>query len=358
MCSSDLVQVAGSVRALLCADEPAKARFIEGHEALMTFAMTEYLINVVCDFCPVEEALLIAKPCARFTINNLCDALRQRGEACMELPPAERWEALEAVAKESLPQLQRQLKICNARRVRRAVGVQKGAAKLTPELLSQTLDMCVVRPGAHNPVAQVKVLEPSLSFAEIQCVMELWRAVSVHWLPKWLRDQQEAILEQRGSCRMLKASIQRIHICLMCTMTKRSTGLNRGCSLNCRTGALQCEECRHPMQPINMVGRVLRVHGNCHFLCPRCLRPTRYAGTLETCERCMPKPPPTERSACLVCQSKNAVQTREIVDVRALAIQQIPLCARHAKACVQSRRTVYDIQTLERDLYATRTTFN
>lgn len=48
-------QVAGRVRELMCGTEASKTDFIASHESLLTLAMSEYLVNVLGDFCPVEE---------------------------------------------------------------------------------------------------------------------------------------------------------------------------------------------------------------------------------------------------------------------------------------------------------------
>lgn len=283
----------------------------------------------------------------RFTLNNICDGFRQAAE-----PLVGDWGALEALAASTLPAMQRQLKMCNyrpSRRVALAASRAHSASvmkSMTPALLERILGMPIVPPGTQNLITQIRVLAPGLSFQHMQAVEHAWATIAIHPLPLSILEAQQERLRAMGSCSLLAKASSSIHICLMCALQRRACVLTHACSLNCRTSGLQCKDCARPMQCIGMVGRVLRVQGSSYFLCPKCLAPTRWTEGLDSCG-CGDKTPTPQPSGCIVCHHRNVTMWRQVVDVQRLEMRRVPLCYRHAKACVHTERVVYDILSLE-----------
>ena len=352
--------MAVEIRRLLCDTEERKRDFISHHTSLLTLAMSEYLINVVSDFCPVEEKLLIRHPHCRFTLNTLCDQFRLSVETKLDIPEsAIMWSTLDTEAGILLPTLQRQLKICNYRPSRRIglVSTRLHTASvvksISHDVVGRVLELPVVPAGTPNLITQIKILDPTMSFIDMQAVEHVWHSVKIFPLPPTFGNLQMEKIKNLGSCRLLAEASQLIYLCIMCALKRRVCVLKHCCSYNCQEKTLECKECRGPMQKINLIGRILQVQKKTYFLCPSCLAPTRWtgAGLLQECS-CTETAPHPISSGCHVCSHRTIVAWRQCIDVNLLQIKSIPLCHRHAKSCIMSKRTVYDIQSLEKDLYS------
>lgn len=348
------------LRSALCADRAGRERFIGAHEALLGLSVLEYLSNVVCDFCPVEEALLIKSPSCRFLINHLCDAFRSEVMALgaseedeeKGAAPQDWIEGLEARASATLASVLRQLKLCNRRPCRRTVS-RAATRKVPPALVEKVLKLPLVTLGnENNSASQIKLLCPELSFAEIQLVEFMWSNLSVRPLPASLYRLQCEALERRGSCELVQGALTSIHVCIPCALGHKGCVLQHKCSYRCDRRALHCKSCGGAMQRIRLLGRVLRVRQTNYCLCPTCLRPMRWDSTPIplTCRRCTP-PVPAAPQRCRVCDGRNVATVREIVDCDRLEFVGIPLCHRHARCCLSARSSaVYDLRGFQADM--------
>jgi hypothetical protein len=345
------VRIAAWLRSALCSGGKERERFIGTHEALLGLAVIEYLSNVVCDFCPVEEALLIKSPSCRFLINHLCDAFR--AELAAEDGDNTEWhKGLEARAAGVLASVLRQLKLCNRRPCRRTVA-RAVTRKVPPALIETVLSMPIITLGTeNNSVSQIKLLRPELTFAEIQLVEFVWASLSLRPLPASLYRLQREALDRRGSCELVQGALTSIHLCITCALGHKGCILQHECSYRCDTKALHCKSCSGRMQPIRLIGRVLRVRQTNYCLCPTCLRPTRWESTPIplTCRRCTQPAPPTPQR-CSVCEGRNIALVREVIDCDRLEFAGVPLCHRHARCCLSARSSaVYDLRGFQADM--------
>ena len=325
---------------------PDRTEFVRRNESLLTLSMMEYLANVVCDFCPVEEALLVRHGQCRFIVNHLCDAFRHDAE---DIPLDE----LDARAAQSLASVMRQLKLCNHRPCKRTSG-RSQTRKVSNEDIGHALDTPPVSFGSSNIVAQIQLVRPDLGFEQIQALEHIWSNVSVRLLPRNVYVMQLSALQMRGSCAQLQSALCAVHICMTCAMGGKPSIFQHRCAWDCASRQLVCIYCPHKpvMHRVHMLGRSLRIRGASFFLCPRCLHPTQWhAGTipLQGCSACQARPPPSPER-CAACDSRVIALRREIVDWENLRLTRIPLCHRHAKA--SSRSALYDLRSLQDDVVA------
>lgn len=339
------VAVAGWLREAMCAagDTPTAPEFIRRNEALLTLAMAEYLANVICDFCPVEEALLIKLPQCRFVLNHLCDTFR--GDT--EVVPL---DELNGRALAALASVQRQLKVCNHRPCKRTV-MRAQCHRVTPEDVRGALDTPLVSPGSVNLVAQIQLIRPELDFVRIQAVEFIWQSVGIRNLPRSVYEAQRRTMEARGSCRRLQGALALVHLCLKCALGSKPLLAQHKCSYDCATGRLFCTHCAEQMQAVHLLGRVLSVRGTSFYLCPVCLIPTTWIDGCGPCLRCQDASviPPRQ---CAACDSRSIASTREIVDWANLCMDFVPLCHRHSRSCIASHNVIYDMAALEADVLA------
>jgi hypothetical protein len=356
------VRVAGAVRALLTGTPSEQRAFIAAHESLLTFAMIEYLANVVPDFCPVEEALLIRSVQCRYSLNQVCEAWRL---AAMDRIPTRRggadapmWTALDDLASSHLPVLLRQLKANNHKACKRPKPPRLSPALWAVIADNSFFDRLMAMPHIPitpcNMIAQVRAVAPSMPFEQLQAVEFFWNAVFVCQLPANILAQQEEALTRIGSCAILQRSYTLAHVCLRCALRSKTTIADQKFAHNCVTRALLCAACSRPVTAIHLLGRLLRIKDTSYFLCPSCLRLTVWdgVGNFTSCSRCRaPPPPPRAATLCHACDHKAVYAVRGVLDTNRLEVVSLPLCSRHAKSCVLSRSTVYDLPMLERDLW-------
>ena len=339
------VALAGTLRSLMCSSIQDQLSFIHGHERLLTLSMMEYLANVVVDYCPVEEALLIRTPQCRSVVNHLCDAFR----VAVGDDTTIQWDIMETQAAQALLSVQRQLKLCNIRPCKRS-GPRVNAQTLTPTLIATALASAIIPVFTPNLVAQIQLLHPELGFQEIQAIEFLWSNITLHPLPRTICVDQLIRLSRFESCSHLKRAVQILRVCITCALGTKKCILQHKCSLQCTTSKLLCTACKHEMQEIHMIGRVLTVRQTSYFLCPKCLRPTPWTGTFEGCQHCLHPPLQHHAEICHICENRHVATSHQVVDYHTLSMRPVPLCHKHARACVTS--AVYDIKTLEADLFA------
>lgn len=353
------VRVVRWVRAAMCA--PSRADCLRAHESLLGLAAVEYLANVVCDFCPVEEALLVRTQASRFTLNNMCDGFRselitlvdeEQRKGHGDDGDAAFFSELEKRAAVVLAAVQRQLKLCNHRPCKRAAP-RALTRRIPPALLGAILDAPVLGVGCGaNSAAQIKLMCPGFEYADIQAMEFVWSNLAMHMLPASIHQRQSEALERHGSCEQLQGALITIHICVACAMSHKGCVLQHRCSYKCDMDTLHCTTCKGPMQSVRLLGRVLRVRQASYCLCPTCLRPVRWdqIPLPNTCARCTP-PAEIAPRCCSVCDSRNIATVREVVDCERLEFVRVPLCHRHAKRCMTSRTSaVYDIRGLEEEM--------
>jgi len=346
------VRIAGSIRRVMTSDALAQTQFILDNEQLLLFSMVEYLSNVIPDFCPVEEALLIRSMQCRYSINQICENFRSSAMDC--IMGDSMWESLNSLAASQLPVLLRQLKLNNHKFCRRPYTCPRIPAPVwstLTESFDALLAMRHVPVTGCNMIAQVKITQPGLSFLELQAAEYFWNNVFVCSLPSNIAMGQMDALDAMGSCTVHQTSFTVMNVCLLCALRTKTSLLTQKFAYNCTTSMLQCSSCSRKATPVSMLGRVLRVKSSSYFLCTRCMKPTLWDGTstFHMCRQCIVPEKPQNMALCAVCDHKAIDAVGNILDVASLKMVRVPLCSLHARACVRS--TVYDMLSLANDLH-------
>jgi len=350
--------VAGQMRAVLCSGAAEQMKFIFKHEALIVFAMAEYLTNILPDFCPVEYQLLIRSPQARYSLNQVCETFRA---AAMALNPESRWwDELQSIAVQQLPLLLRQLKAGNFKLGHCAIPYQRIpsqtlATLASDDFINTLMAMPLVPVASCNMIAQISLVRPDLTFAQLQAVECFWNNVFIYPLPSLMLDMQQTKLTASGCCSLLQHAFTHVHICLPCALTTKTSALNQKFAFNSLATAgeksMLCSMCSKPATCINLLGRLLRIRDTNYLMCPYCLRATIWTGSFDRCARCRPVAKPISLSQCAACDNKAIDVISKVLDIEHLRLVQIPVCGRHAKRCIMSKSTVYDVKMLVRDLH-------
>ena len=346
------VKIAGELHRVMTSDAAFQAQFIVDHEPLLLFAMIEYLSNVIPDFCPVEEQLLVRSVQCRYSLNQICETFRV---SCMELilrPGRMQWGAINNLAIAQLPVLLRQLKINNHKFCRRPYV----CPRIPPTVMS-TLTECydtlmgMRHVAGCNMIAQIKITEPTMSFHELQAVEYFWNNVFVTVLPANIIMQQMDALDRMGACSVHQASFTVLHVCLLCALRTKTSLLAQKFAFNCATSTLQCATCSRKATPIHMLGRVLRVKTNSYYMCTACLKPALWepGNSFHSCKNCTKQQQPQNMAFCAVCDHKAVDAAANVLHLETLKMVRVPLCALHARVCMSS--TVYDLRSLASDMH-------
>ena len=346
------VKIAGEMHRVMTSDSARQTRFIVDNEPLLLFAMIEYLSNVIPDFCPVEERLLIRSIQCRYSLNQICETFRA---SCMDVilkPGRMQWAAINDLATAQLPVLLRQLKINNQKFCRRPYVCPR-----IPQSVWSTLTECydtlmgMRHVAGCNMIAQIKIINPDLSFDELQAVEYFWNNVFTSVLPGNIIMQQMEALDRVGSCSVHQASFMRIHVCLLCALKTKTSILSQKFAFNCTSSTLQCATCSRVATPVHMLGRVLRVKSHSYYLCTSCLKPALWeaGSSFHTCKNCIQQQQPQNMATCAICDHKAVDAAANILHIETLKMVRVPLCSLHARMCISS--TVYDIKSLVSDLH-------
>ena len=342
------VAAVGAIREVMTSD--GMLDFILQHDSLIQFAMVEYLSNVVPDFMPVEEALLVRGQQSRFSINQVCESFRVSAAPLYEGPNL--WAALNDLAASNISSLFRQLKACNAKvsrapaQCRASSGVWNSLSK--DEFYTGLLDLPLLSLSGANNIAQIKILCPGFSFEELQAVEFFWSNVFLSNLPAHSYQSQVKVLAKHGSCQTYQRALSHIHVCFVCALKTKSPILGQKFAYNCTQRIMQCASCSRVASTVNMMGRILRVRDTSYHLCQWCLRPTS-GGLLQRCKHCAEAPERQDLSCCVVCSKKTFEVIHKVLDLDTLRIAHTPLCFHHARHGVMSQSTVYDTKSLLRE---------
>lgn len=346
------VYVAGQVRQVLTGTDVLA--FVEGHESLFQFAMIEYLANVVPDFCPVEEVLLMRGPQYRFNINQVCENFRVAAAPVLSGRPADLWSQLDQLAASFLQSLYRQLKVSNLKVARRYTARHTSLSLVNTlvhdSLIDRIMDLPYMPVTSLNMIAQIKLLCPELNFQQLQAVEYFWDSVFLALLPSNVVNMQRALLHGRGSCELYQRAAQSLYVCLPCALRTKGSILGQKFAYDCIHDKMHCAACSRTVQPIQLLGRVLSIRDVSYYLCCGCLRPTLWQGSLTECRACTQHAQPPSMATCMACKKKAVEVLHKVLDLDTLCITYTPLCYNHAKASVLSHSTVYDTASLMTEL--------
>jgi hypothetical protein len=306
---------------------------------LVTLSAVEYVMNVLPDYCPVEQSILQRLPHGRMVINNICEQFR----GALTLPLV--WSEVEAVAVGLLPFVTRQMKF-NCHRIR----VPKQVVKYKPiSNIEAILDMPVV--WGPRCLSVISLVCPGLDFSALEDVETLWNGLAVHGLPLCFVQQQRECLVSMGSCARVQRHRTTVHVCVGCAFRTKADILQQQFAWDCAKRELVCVGCKGGVLSICMMGRLLRVTGRSYSLCVGCLSVGQWTGH-SRCEGCRSSAAAPAVEMCEFCEQKNVVCKVKVVDVCALKLLEVPLCHRHAKHCVRANGTRFDMAGLELEMNA------
>jgi hypothetical protein len=349
------IRIAGEIHRVLTSSASKQTQFIVQYEPLLLIAMIEYLANVIPDFYPVEEQLIIRSMQCRYSLNQLCENFRSSA-ADVILSSSDVWQSLNSIASAQLPILLRQLKMNNHKFSRRGVvSVRIPASVCTTlsdyDFYDKMMSLRHIPVTGCNMIAQIQITRPDMAFADLQAVEYFWNNVFICPLPANIVMKQMQVLDSLGSCAVHQRSFTLLHVCLICALRTKTSMLLQKFAYNCTTSMLQCAACSRKATQINMLGRLLRVKSNSYYLCTRCLRPALWDGTndFNQCSHCAKPATPQNMAVCAVCNHKAVDAMRNVLHLETLRMVQVPLCSQHSRSCIPS--AVYDLRSLANDLH-------
>lgn len=348
------IKIVGELRIVMCSG--SQLEFILDHEELIHFAVVEYLANVLPDFMPVEDALLVKGMQSRFSINQVCETFRVAATEVVE-SSATMWTDLNKLAKAQLPALHRQLKVSNMKIIRRQ-NVPRVPNAVWTTLAShgfydRLLELPLMPMTGTNMIAQIKLLCPDFDFLQLQTLEYFWSNIMLCVLPRQTAEKQQKTLSKYGSCQTYQDALTHVAACLPCALKSRSGLLTQEFAYNCIDDILQCATCSRTVHKINMLGRVLTIRDVSYYLCSGCLRPTVWKGDMNMCSACESPSVRQDLSTCVACSKKTFEVVRKVIDVDTMRILSTPLCFHHAKYCVLAHSTIYDTKSLMKELMNT-----
>lgn len=346
------VHIAGELRRVLTSDNIQA--FLNDNENLIQLCIIEYLVNVICDFCPVEEQIFFKHTQARFSINQIYENFRSNITSMQTICFYE----LNNMASIQLTTVFRQLK-SNITKLSRKQHVIRIPAQIMQTLSNHSIfekimqlpKICYVE---NNWIAQIKTFCPYMSFDELQSVEFIWTNVHVTNLPQILVDAQRQHLRKYGSCTILTQRLQHMAVCLPCALKSKNDILKQQFAFNCVTSKLQCATCSQNAYMVNMMGRALCIRNKVYYMCAGCLQFTTWHGqSCFQCDQCTIEAKPEPCVTCIACKRKSLEVIHKVLDVDNLVIIDTPLCYQHAKPSIMSKNTIYDIKMLSEELYGT-----
>jgi len=345
----DRVTIVGAIHKLFMQASPLE--FILQHDSLFTLAMIEYLSNVVNDFWPVECNFLIKSAISRSNINQLCESFR--GNISKFVSQSNMWQCFEENAASVLPAIHRQLKINNHKLDKIGIVSRVPAAIATilqnHDFLNKILNLPIIRPNTLNMISQIKILCGNSTFQELQAIEFFWNKFKISYLPIQTAQKQRQTLKKFNSCDTFCSTSSKLFVCIHCCL-KNVPVSNQKFAYNCVTSNLICTCCGQSINFIEMIGKFFTLYNNTYYLCTSCLRPTIYSGnSFDICQNCEKQPKERSMTFCYFCHKKTHEITHKVLNVQSLTIEYIPLCFNHAKTCITSCSTTYDINSLEKE---------
>lgn len=198
-------------------------------------------------------------------------------------------------------------------------------------------------------ISQIKILCPDESFLCLQAIEFLWNTIKISSLPAQSKQKQLKILNSMNNCNLYMSITSKLFVCFYCCL-KNPLILNQKIAYNCIDESLICTCCGNHVTSIEMIGKFFTLYNLTYYLCTSCLKPTIYNGTtFDICENCIKKPTKRSMSCCYFCHKKTHEITHKVLNIKTLTIEYIPLCFNHAKTCITSCSTTYDMDSLEKE---------
>lgn len=318
--------------------------FVQTNYCLIQLSVSEYLNNVISDFCPVEEELLERTNQLRFSINQQCEQFRVMA-ACVILDEAPIWAKLNSIAESCFLPIVRLLKSNQKKMVKSCTSLNKNVQNFQTVMQFPRIIL------SSSPMAQLSLLFSYMSFEELQSIESIIGCINISMLPKDVVDKHLKLLEETSACTIYQKSKSHLHVCFPCAMRYKSKLDAQKFAYNCKSDKVQCSTCSAESICVNMIGRVLTVKNVSYYLCTGCLKLCVWKDGLDLCSVC--KPCTNQKmDICIACSKRTYEIFRKVIDIDCLQIMDIPLCFKHSKNFSQCYNMVFDMDTFMKQLRA------
>lgn len=347
------VKIVGEIHQLFIHSSPLE--FILENEALISFAMIEYLSNVVSDFWPVEFQYMVKTQFSRLNINQVCEVFRSSIETCLQ--DQNFWFSLNKSAAANLPSLYRQLKLNNYKLYKKLF-VNKFHVKAlkilsTDVFYENILNLPIINKNCANLIPQIKLLCPNMSFDELQCVESFWNNVRLSKLPQKYIEEQCNVVSLHGACSQYQSAISTMYVCFLCALKNGQNLFSQKFAYNCIDKEMICISCSKTAVRINMIGKMLSILNRNYYLCNMCLAPTVWDGIMFQCSKCrVSNVKQSCMSNCFFCHRKTFEITHKVINLEKLCIEDVPLCFAHTKTYITANSTIYDLESIQKEFGA------
>lgn len=346
-------KIAGFLRNVLTSD--GHTEFLSENDILVQFCTIEYLSNVILDFCPVEESLLLKNYQLRFSLNQLFESFRKSIDDIVD--DNFFFKRLNILAGSILPTIFRQLKLYSYRLPKKVINF-KTQAKLHVLLDSNgcfesILNSKRVYANVDNLVAQAKIIFPDFSFEELRAVEFLWKTVNINALPQLMLDKQEQKLNKCGACQYVQNSLTTMPVCIPCALKTKNCVFTQKFAYNCVSQTLHCANCSKEVINVNLLGRIFTIRDFTYYLCPTCLHVKIWDGqSIWSCSMCtLDNASNVMQSCCVACPHRKVFENlHNIVDMDNIKLCSVPLCFHHAKQLPICPSSAYDLKMIYNEL--------
>lgn len=333
------VRVAGELRRVMTSGLKVQARFLYANLNLLKLAMMEY-VWFMCSRYLVTEREAVSHVCGMGMFMEVCpnmadifrqDYLQGTGWA---------WSELDASAALIVDKCVRTCKF----RMGRSSAMKAGNAKWRRvaddqnRLFRVALEMHV--PSYSGILWSLYSHRyPDLSLDDFNLVEHIQGRCCVYPLPSNLAAAQcQVLLSLYGSDFCQLDNVMKVHVCMRCCNKGLNEALGSKLRLCMRTGELFCANCASggAVISINMLGKVLVVHGVSYFLCPVCGRCRRwnFTGTEFTCLDCChagcrpAQKPPAKR--CVRCSKTTNLERMAVISSTFGVNLHVYVCSKHS----------------------------
>lgn len=316
--------------------------FVQKNYCLIQLSVSEYLNNVIPDFCPVEEQLLERSNQLRFSINQQCEQFRVMS-ASIILDESPFWTKLNNLAESCFSPIVRLLKTHQKKLVKSCTTSCKNFQKFDTIMQFPRIML------SSTPMAQLSLLYSYMSFEELQSIESIMGCINISMLPKDVVEKHTKLLENTGGCSIYQKSKSHLHVCFPCAMRYKSKLDAQKFAYNCKSEMVQCSTCSAESICVNMIGRVLTVKGVSYYLCTGCLKLCTWKDCIDLCSACKPSTS-QKMDVCIACTKRTYEIFRQVIDIDCLQIVDIPLCFKHSKNFAQCHNMVFDMYTFMKQL--------
>lgn len=345
-------KIAGKLREVLTQD--SYSQFLEENDALIQLCTIEYLSNVIIDFCPVEECLLLKNCQLRFNLNQLFESFRKHIDSCID--SLHFFQIISQKATLVLPTIFRQLKLHSYRLPKKnfnfKINIKLQQLLEQNDYFEKIMSNLRVYANVDNLVAQAKIIFPDFSFDYLRVVEYLWKYVNINTLPQLIIDKQKQNLGKSAACKHVQNSLTKLFVCIPCALKTKNSVFNQKFAYNCVEDSLHCATCSKKVVYIDLLGRIVTIRDYTYCLCSNCLHVKIWDGkSIWNCNTCTPDESRNPLQSCIACPHRKVFEyVHNVVDMERIKLCSLPLCFQHSKQLPICTNSAYDLKMILKEL--------